>query len=251
MDIATLIGLLAGFGLVLGSILMKSNIGAFIDIPSLMIVVGGTIAATLIMYPLPTVINSIKVVMKAFFSSIPNYKQTIEEIVKLAETARKEGLVSLEKAPVDNEFLKKGCMLAADGTDPSLIRNILELEINYMIQRHRTGQGIFKNMGAMAPAFGMIGTLIGLVQMLQTLDDPSSIGPAMAVALITTFYGALLANLVFIPISKKLEGRSEEETLFMELAMEGIVSIAKGENPRIIQEKLETFLPPGMREKKS
>ncbi len=251
MDIATLIGLLAGFGLILGSILMKSNLGAFIDIPSVMIVVGGTVASTLIMYPLPTVINSIKVVMKAFFSSIPNYKQTIEEIVRLAETARKEGLVSLEKASVDNDFLKKGCMLAADGTDPSLIKNILELEINYMIQRHRTGQGIFKNMGSMAPAFGMIGTLIGLVQMLQTLDDPSSIGPSMAVALITTFYGALLANLVFIPISKKLEGRSEAETLFMELAMEGIVSIARGENPRIIQEKLETFLPPGLREKKS
>ncbi len=249
MDIATLIGLLVGFGLILGSIVMKSNIGAFIDIPSVMIVIGGTVASTLIMYPLPNVIGAIKVAMKAFLFSVPDSKQIIQQLVSLAETVRKEGLVSLEKAPVNNEFLKKGCMLAADGIDPTIIKNILELEINNMLQRHQLGQGIFKNMGAMAPAFGMIGTLIGLVQMLQTLDDPSSIGPAMAVALITTFYGAVLANLVFIPISKKLELRSETEAGFMELVVEGIISIAKGENPRMIKEKLETFLPPPMRDK--
>lgn len=247
MDIGTLIGLLAGFGLVFGSIMIGGGLGSFIDVPSILIVVGGTIAVIFIMYPMGTVLGSIKVAMKAFFSKSPDSSKLIQDIVNLAELARKESLVALEKASVDDEFVKKGCLLVSDGTDPKLVREVMETEIAFMRQRHTTGQGVFKNMGTMAPAFGMIGTLIGLVQMLQSLDDPSSIGPAMAVALLTTFYGAVLANIIFIPLAQKLEERSSEEALYMQIAVEGMISIANGENPRITQDKLEAFLSPVLR----
>ncbi len=247
MDIGTIIGLLAGFGLVFGSILMGGNIKSFIDLPSVAIVIGGTMAVTFIMYPMGTVFSAVKVAMKAFFTKSMDPNQIISQITSLAEIARKDGLVALEKAATDNEFLKKGCILVADGNNSDLVRSVLEIEIDFMRARHSTGQGIFKSMGSMAPAFGMIGTLIGLVQMLQTLNDPSSIGPAMAVALLTTFYGAILANVVFIPIAKKLEERSKEESLYMEIILEGIVSIANGEHPTITKEKLLAFLAPAMR----
>jgi len=248
MDIGTLIGILLAFGLILGSIFMGGGLGAFIDVPSILIVVGGTIAVTFVMFPMGRVLGAVKVMLKAFFGSAPDPKELIKNIVDLANLARKESLVALEKANVDDPFLKKGVLLVADGTEEELVRSVLETEIAFMKQRHSTGQEIFKSMGDMAPAFGMIGTLIGLVQMLQKLDDPSSIGPAMAVALLTTFYGAVLANVLFIPIAKKLEQKSAEEVLFMEIALEGIISILKGENPRITQDKLEAFLAPALRE---
>jgi chemotaxis protein MotA len=156
--------------------------------------------------------------------------------------------VALERADVDDPFLKKGILMVADGTEEHLVRSVMETEINFMKQRHRQGQGIFKSMGAMSPAFGMIGTLVGLVNMLQNLDDPSSIGPAMAIALLTTFYGAVLANVVFLPIATKLGERSAEDTLYREIIVEGVISILNGDNPRIVSDKLEAYLAPVLRE---
>ena len=248
MDIGTLIGMLLAFGLIVGSIFLGGSLGAFIDVPSILIVVFGTVAVTFVMFPMGMVLGSIKVMLKAFFAKPPDPKEMIKTIVSLADIARKESLVALEKAPVEDPFLKKGVLMAADGTEEESIRSVMEVEIAFMKQRHAMGQEIFNSMGTMAPAFGMIGTLIGLVNMLQSLDDPSSIGPAMAVALLTTFYGAVLANVVFLPVAKKLEVRSAEEILFMEISVEGILSIVKGENPRITQDKLEAFLSPALRE---
>ncbi len=248
MDIGTLLGIIACFGLIVTAVLLGGSLGAFIDIPSVCIVIGGTIGVTFIMYPMGTVFGSFKVMMNAFFAKKPKPLELVSKVVELAEIARKESLVALEKADVDDPFLKKGVLMVADGTEEHLIRSIMETEINFMKQRHRQGQGIFKSMGAMAPAFGMIGTLVGLVNMLQNLEDPSSIGPAMAVALLTTFYGAVLANVVFLPIATKLGERSTEDTLYMEITVEGVVSILNGENPRIISDKLEAYLAPFLRE---
>ncbi len=249
MDIGTLVGILAGFGLVIGAILMGgSGARGFFDIPSVVIVGGGTVAVTFIMFPLGVVLGTFKVAMKAFFASPPNPVEKIRQIVSLADTARKESLVALEKANVSDPFMSRGILLVADGTEEGLVRAVLENEVNAMRKRHSQGQGVFKQMGTMAPAFGMIGTLVGLVQMLQNLSDPSSIGPAMAVALLTTLYGALLANIVFLPLAVKLAERSSEEADVMELSTEGIIAILNGEHPNIIKEKLNSFLPPSQRE---
>lgn len=248
MDIGTLLGILLGFGLIIGSIFMGGSAGGFVDIPSLAIVGGGTIAVTFVMFPMKTVIGSIKVGMKAFFAKPPDSSEMIKQLAQLADVARKQGLVELEKSNPSDPFLKKGVILVSGGTEENMVRSILENDIAYMRKRHIKNQGVFKGMGAMAPAFGMIGTLIGLVQMLQNLSDPSSIGPAMAVALLTTFYGAILANVIFLPMAKKLEERSEEESLYLEIIMEGVVSILNGEHPRLIKEKLEAFVEPTLRE---
>ncbi len=248
MDIGTLLGMLLGFGLIVGSIMIGSGLMSFVDIPSVLIVVGGTFAVTFIMFPMKTVIGSIKVAMKAFFAKPPNSSEMIKQLAQLADVARKQGLVELEKSNPSDPFLKKGVILVSGGTEEGMVRSILENDIAYMKKRHIKNQGVFKGMGNMAPAFGMIGTLIGLVQMLQNLSDPSAIGPAMAVALLTTFYGSVIANVICIPIAKKLEERSEEESLYLEIIMEGVVSILNGEHPRLIKEKLEAFVEPVMRE---
>ncbi len=248
MDIATLVGILGGLGLIIGAIAMGGSVGGFVDIPSVIVVGGGTFAVTFIMFPLKTVLGSIKVAMKAFFAQAPDPGANIRQIVQLAETARKESLVALEKANVSDPFLHRGILLVADGTEEALVRSVMDFEISAMKRRHVQGQNVFKGMGTYAPAFGMIGTLIGLVRMLQNLDDPSSIGPAMAVALLTTFYGAVLANVVFLPIANKLGERSQEELSYMEITMEGVISILNGEHPNIVKEKLNSFLPAGLRE---
>ncbi|BBD08905.1 motility protein A [Desulfovibrio ferrophilus] len=248
MDIGTLIGILAGLGLIVGSIMFGGGaIGGFIDVPSVLVVVGGTGAVTFIMFPMGVVIGSIKVGMKTFFAKPSDYPALIDQIVMMAEKARKESLVALEKVPVDDPFIKKGVQLVADGTEEDLVRAVLETEVSFMQRRHAQGQGVFKGMGTMAPAMGMIGTLIGLVKMLQNLSDPGSIGPSMAVALLTTFYGAVLANILFLPMAKKLEERSAEESLYMEIATEGIIGILHGEHPSIVKEKLYAFLSPALR----
>lgn len=248
MDIATIIGLFGALALIVGAIAVGGSLAGFIDVPSILVVCGGTVAVAFIMFPLGTVLGSMKVGMKAFFSKPPDPLDSIDIVINLAEKARKESLVSLEKVSIDNEFLKRGVLLVADGTEESLIRSVMEIEVDIMKKRHRTGQEVFKGMGNMAPAFGMIGTLIGLVRMLQALDDPASIGPAMAVALLTTFYGAILANCIFLPLAKKLEERSNEEAMNMELMTEGVLSILNGEHPNIVREKLNSFLPPSKRQ---
>ncbi len=249
MDIASIIGIISGAVLVVLGITNSGDLSWFWDLPSFLIVVGGTTAATFIAYPLNRVLASFKVVKKAFSNNNFQPGGIISKIIELANTARREGLLALEEAveEIEDEFLNKGVMLIVDGTDPELVKSILETELSFLEERHGEGKGLFDVMGTLSPAFGMIGTLIGLVAMLQQLDDPTTIGPSMAVALITTFYGSLMANLIFIPISKKLKVKSREEILLKEIMIEGLLSIQAGENPRIIEEKLKAFLPPLMR----
>jgi len=249
LDLATIIGIIVGIGFILMGILLDGDLLSFYNLPSIVIVLGGTIAATLVAYPLKKVFETLKIVKKAFSSKelAPGY--TIDKIIEIANVARREGLLALEEAAesIDDEFLQKGIMLIVDGTDPELVRNILETELAFLEQRHSSGKSVFDMMGSLAPAFGMIGTLIGLINMLQRLDDPKAVGPSMAVALITTFYGSVLANLIFIPIAAKLKIRSREEILIKEILVEGLLSIQAGENPRIIEEKLKAFLSPEIR----
>jgi len=249
MDIATIFGVVCAFGLILLAVKGGGGISAFINIPSLMIVVGGTLGATLISYPLNDVMRVMGIVRNALFQKKNSPQEWIPVFVDFATKARKEGVLSLERAvsKMRDPFLKKGIQMAVDGLEPQSIREILETEIEKIQTRHRLGVDIFASMGAFSPAMGLIGTLIGLVQMLQSMDDPSSIGPSMAVALITTFYGALLANVLFLPISGKLRTRSQEELLVKELMLEGVMAVTKGDNPRIAEQKLHAFLAPKLR----
>ncbi|MBK36634.1 MAG: motility protein A [Gemmatimonadetes bacterium] len=249
MDITTIVGLIAGFTLIVMGILNGGQLSAFIDTPSLLITLGGTVAGTLINHPLQQMVGLVSVGMKAFFwTSLPS-SELIEKIVGFAETARREGILALEQAgqEIDDAFMSTGIRLAVDGTEPELIQTILETELSFVEERHKAGANIFTYMGSAGPAFGMIGTLVGLVNMLQNLDDPSALGPGMATALITTFYGAVVANLIFIPISGKLKIRSAEELLQKRMIMEGIMSIQSGDNPRIVEQKLATFIAPSLR----
>jgi chemotaxis protein MotA len=247
MDLASVIGFVIGFGLVLWA--LGANIMAFIDPPSMLIVGGGTIGATLIHYPLAEVLRVMNVVKKAFMHKEESPADLIKTLVKFAETARREGILSLEQAAmqIEDDFLKNGITLAVDGTEPEYIREIMTTEMDNIAERHKNGAAIMEAMGTYAPAFGMIGTLIGLVIMLRNMNDPSTIGSGMAVALITTFYGAVLANLVFMPIAGKLKLRSAHELLMKELCIQGIMAIQSGDNPRIVESKLKAFLSPSKR----
>jgi chemotaxis protein MotA len=252
MDLATVIGLAAGVGLIVSALVLGGAPLAFVDVPSLLIVVGGVTAVTFIMFPLRTVVGSIQVAIKAFRDDTWNLDAIIDQMVSLSRLARTNGILALEDAEkeIKNPFLKKGIQLAVDGNEEDLIRFIMATDVSFTRERHAIGQKVFKQMGTMGPAFGMIGTLIGLVQMLRTLDDPSSIGPAMAVALLTTFYGALIANLVCLPIANKLEFRSKEEALAKQVVTEGIISIMQGANPKVLKDKLEAFVAPTLRRDK-
>jgi chemotaxis protein MotA len=215
-----------------------------------MITVGGTVAATLINYPLHEILGVIGTVRNAFAFEHQTPTAMIETLVTYATKARREGILTLETEleSVADPFLVRGVRLAIDGTAPELIKDILTTELSYVENRHSLGQGIFMMMGTYAPAFGMIGTLIGLISMLRSLDDPSNIGQGMATALITTFYGALMANLIFLPIAGKLKTRTRSEILIKEVIIEGILSIQSGDNPRIVEQKLKAFISPKLRE---
>ena len=249
MDLATIIGIAAGFTLLIVSILMGGGMATFVNIPSLMIVIGGTIAATLINYPMSDFLGVMKVVRNAFMRKSHKPEETIRQMVVFAEKARRDGLLALEKdlKEVDDNFLRAGMELAIDGMDPDRIETLMTMELTLLSDRHRRGRDMFRQMGKYAPAFGMMGTLIGLIQMLRNVNDPSSIGPGMAVALITTFYGTLVANLICLPLAGKLEAISENEMLVKELILEGVKSIQSGDNPRLVERKLKTFLPPAVR----
>ncbi|MFO8032380.1 MAG: MotA/TolQ/ExbB proton channel family protein [Desulfohalobiaceae bacterium] len=249
MDLATIIGILLSFGLVITAIVMGGHILVYLSLPSALIVLGGTIGATLVNYPLRNVLGVLGVIKNTFFYKTQEPAQIIEQFLQFAHKARREGILALEPAlkEVDDLYLRKGLQLTVDGLEPEAIQEIMEKEINYLEDRHELGADIMAAMGGFSPAMGMIGTVIGLIRMLQTMEDPSTIGPAMAVALLTTFYGALLANLVFNPMAGKLRARSKEEILVKEIILEGILSISRGENPRIIEEKLNSYLPPKQR----
>ena len=247
MDIATIVGFIAAATCMMVGI--GKNLSSMIDPNSVIIVVGGTIAAALIANPLQEIVSLVSVMKNAFIVKSTMPTELIERIVGFAETARREGILALEQAIEDGDdvFLTSGVRLAVDGTEPDLIMDILETELLHVGDRHKLGQDIISNMGDSAPAFGLIGTLIGLVIMLKNMDDPAAIGPGMAIALLTTMYGAMLGNIVFKPLSQKLKAYSTKEVLSKQMIIEGIMSIQSGDNPRIVEHKLSVFLSPKFR----
>ncbi len=249
MDIATIIGLIMGIGLVLGSIAIGGGLMPFVNVPSLMITVGGSFAALLINFPLKSVMSVFSVVAKCFTVKLPTPDELIAQFRELATIARRDGLLSLENqvAEIDDPFLKRGLEMVVSGTAKEDLSAVLETEVTYIEQRHSTGKKIIEAMAAAAPAFGMIGTLIGLVQMLRSLDDPSQIGVGMATALLTTFYGAVIANLFCLPLAGKLEARNQEEVMIRELMIAGLVSLTEGLPPTGIQDRLVAFVSPKSR----
>lgn len=252
MDLASIIGLVLCLVMCVFGILTNAgaeNIGRYIDPASAIITFGGAFFAVMLSKSLPDYIGGLKSFTLIFKTPTADVKAMIQKIIDLSNIARKEGLLSLEEAAsdLDDEFMKKGILLIVDGTDPELVRGIMETELLSTEDRHKTKIGFWEDLGAMGPAWGMIGTLIGLVNMLYEMDDPSSIGPSMAVALITTLYGSLLANWICIPVSGKLKANNANEIMIKEIMIEGLLSIQAGENPRVIEEKLKSFLSPGER----
>jgi chemotaxis protein MotA len=250
MDIATVIGLILGFSVIIVSILMGSGPLIFVHIPSMCIVIGGMICSVLIHFSLKQFLSIFTVVKKTFMTKVRRPNEIIQQMVNYAAISRRDGALALEEQmrKTDDTFMVKGLQMLVDGQDEDVIRGMMGLEIQYLQERHSSGKKILEFMGASAPAFGMIGTLIGLVQMLQNLSSPDDIGSGMAVALITTFYGAILANLVFIPLAGKLGIYSKAEALAMEMTVEGICTISRGENPTVVREKMQAFISPTHRE---
>jgi chemotaxis protein MotA len=251
VDIATIIGIALGIGLLLGSIMLGGDVALFIDSPSLMMTMGGALAGVLISYPISQVIDAFRT-FRIVFAPKRRGKNTelVEFLVYLVEKSRREGLLALEDEleTLTDPFFRRGLELVIDGTPPELVRDILEKDIDSLIVRHRQGRGVFETLGALCPAFGMIGTLVGLIRMLKDLDDPSNIGSGMALALMTTLYGAVAAYLVFIPVAGKLKVRSTEEIRSKEMVIEGLLAVLAGESPRYTREKLTSFLSPHERE---
>lgn len=250
MDIATIVGLILGFGVIVLSIVMGGGAMAFVHIPSMCIVVGGMLCSVLIHFSMPQFLGIFAVIKRTVLVKVPSPNEIIQQMVNFAAISRRDGALALEEQirKVDNSFIAKGLQMLVDGQEEDTIRNLMTLEIESLEERHATGKKVLEFMGASAPAFGMIGTLIGLVQMLQNLSSPDDIGAGMAVALITTFYGAFLANLVFIPLAGKLGIYSKAEILAMEMIVEGICKICRGENPTVVRENMQAFLAPNHRE---
>jgi len=249
LDIATFIGILVSFGLVIISILLGGDGAWFVNAPSLMIVFGGTMGATLLAYPLRDVLSVFKVAQNVFMYKSQSISKLIPMMAGFAKKARREGILSFEPQldEIEDPFLVKGIQMAIDGMESSAIENVMTTEIIYVEERHRLGADIFSTMGTFAPAVGMLGTIIGLVQMLMQMENPSQIGAPMAVALLTTFYGTLLANLVFLPVAGKLKTRSKQELLFKQMVLEGVISIQSGDNHRVVEQKLKAFIAPNAR----
>ena len=251
MDLATIIGLFLGLGLVGWAIVdgAKDQIGAFVSPASAMIVVGGGIASVMVSFSLSNFLRAGKIMLKAFLHKQQATQKLIDDLVGYAEIARRDGILSLENAinDTDDPFITTGIQMAVDGTDPELIEQIMNNELEAIAERHDTGKAIFDSLGKYAPAYGMIGTLVGLVVMLMNMDDPSAIGPGMAVALLTTLYGSMVANMIALPIADKLGQRNEEELTMKTIIIKGVMSIQSGDNPRIVEQKLKTFLPPSQR----
>ena len=250
MDIATIAGVIFGFLVIISAIVSGGGWQAFFNVPSLAITIGGMLCSTLIHFSLPQFLKIFSVVKKTIFAKIPPPSELIQKMVNFAAINRRDGALALEQEihKVDDLFFVKGLQMLVDGQDVEMVRDMMSLEIQTLQQRHGDGKKILEFMGAAAPAFGMIGTLIGLIQMLQNLDDPGQLGAGMAVALLTTFYGALAANLVFIPLAGKLGIYSKAETTAMEMIVEGVCAIAQGENPTAVREKMQAFVSQSRRE---
>ncbi|MEE2774736.1 MAG: MotA/TolQ/ExbB proton channel family protein [Pseudomonadota bacterium] len=249
MDIASLIGFLGAVGMIAGAMISSGGIGAFIDTPSLLIVVGGTFFAVMYTAPLPVFLGSFGVMAKAFLPPVKKMDELVERMVELAGIARKDGMMALEGQEVPDKFFAKGLQMLVDGADEAKLTTQLSQEIKAMKLRHEANQGVVKSWVDIGPAMGMIGTLVGLVAMLGNMADPKAIGPAMAVALLTTLYGAFIANVVFTPMLVKLEGFTTYELTYREMVVQGLRNIARGESPRNIQDQLLSNLAPKVQEK--
>lgn len=253
MDIATLIGMVVCIGLVLFAIIQGAGVSGlvnnFVDVQSVMITIGGAFCAVMASNSMKDFLNGLKAIKMVLKTPALNIQEIIEKIISLSNVARKDGLLSLEEAAgdLDDQFMKKGILLIVDGTDPELVRAILETELDSIDNRHKKNIDFWDNVSSMGPAWGMIGTLVGLVNMLQNMSDASSIGPAMSVALLTTLYGSLMANWICTPVSNKLKANNKAEMMVKEIMIEGLLSIQAGENPRVIEEKLKSFLAPNER----
>lgn len=250
MDIGTVVGLIVAIVAILASMIVGGgNPAGLIDFASILVVFGGTTGAIAASFPLAKVLKLHTIVLKAVFAKPIDLGETIRDLVRYAEVARREGILSLENLidEMKDEFIVRGVKMAVDGTDPELIQTILDTELEALMERHQSGKKVIDTIGRYAPAFGMIGTLMGLIAMLSNMDDPSKIGPGMAVALITTLYGALIANVVTGPIGDKLGARDAEEVLLKTMIVTGVMSIQSGDNPRVVESKLMTFLPPAQR----
>ena len=249
MDLASVFGLVGGIAVILITILISGDLIGYVDIPSIICTFGGTIAMTFMAFPIKKLKEGFAALKYVFVYAETDAEYIIKSIIDLANTARKEGLLALEEAAqqLKDDFLQKGILLIVDGTDPELVRNILETELSFIEERHKSNQGVYEFMAAIGPGFGMLGTLIGLINMLANLSDPSTVGPNMAVAIVTTLYGSIIANVFCNPVISKLKIRSSQESLMKEVMLEGMLSIQAGENPRIIEEKLKAFMSPKLR----
>jgi chemotaxis protein MotA len=247
VDLATLIGILGAFGFVVMAMLLGGSIDMFIDVTSVLIVFGGSFFVVMMNYNLGQFLGAIKIAMKAFMFKIDSVEDLIAKSVEMADAARKGGFLALEEAEISNPFMQKGVDMLVDGHDADVVRSTMENDIRLTAERHEIGAEIFKQVGDVGPAMGMIGTLVGLVAMLSNMDDPKSIGPAMAVALLTTLYGAMLANMAALPISGKLKLRAMEERLNRSLILDAVLGIQDGQNPRVIEAMLRNYLPESKR----
>jgi chemotaxis protein MotA len=247
MDLTTLVGLIGAFSIVISAMILGGSAGMFVNVPSLLIVLVGTLFVVLMKFSIGQFVGAVKVAVKAFSFKLAKPESIIEEVVELADAARKGGLLSLEGKEVSSNFLAKGIQLLVDGHDADVVRTLLMKDLHQTIQRHEWGAKIFAAMGDVGPAMGMIGTLIGLVAMLANMDDPKSIGPAMSVALLTTLYGAMFANMFALPITDKLALRRDEEGRVKSMIIDALMAIQGGQNPRVIDSMLKAYLPESQR----
>ncbi len=243
MDIASLIGIISGLSLIASAILLGGDIRNFVNISGGMIVLGGTIAATLLTFPFKEVSGAFQAALFVFTGEDKDPNDIVETLLRICTMTRREGLLKLDNIKTSSPFLKKACQLIADSAEESVIRTALRSEIDSLKLRHLRVQDVFRKMGTYSPAFGMLGTLIGLIQMLSTMDDPSTIGPSMAVALLTTFYGSFLSTLIFLPIAGKLKARTIAQVINLEIMYEGAISILVNNNPIIVYEMLSSYIP--------
>jgi len=247
MDLATLLGMVGAIGIVLAAILTGGSALVFVNIPSILIVLGGTFMVVMIKFSLKHFFGAFKVAVRAFIFKLESPDELIAQIVELANVARKEGMLALEEQEISNPFLNQGIQMLIDGNDREVINTVMSKDLQQTVDRHKWGAKVFTATGDVAPAMGMIGTLIGLVQMLSSMDDPKAIGPAMAVALLTTLYGAMLANMIALPIADKLELRKREESIVKAICLDGVLAIQEGQNPRILESMLKAYLAPSKR----
>lgn len=249
MDIGTILGFILGFGFIIAAIVHDGSLKSFIDLPGAMVAFGGSTSALFIMFPMKKVLGTFGVVKNCFLFKLSDPRDEIRRMADLATVARRDGLLALEKklSEIKDPFLVRGLEMVIDGTPKEKLEEVLQIELGCIQDRHATGKKIFDQLGASLPAFGMVGTLIGLIQMLNQLDDPTKIGSGMAVAMVTTFYGAFVANLIYLPLAGKLECRNKEETLVRELMIQGLIALVEGEAPRALETKLKAFLAPKAR----